>query len=609
MSFEDTVRVNVPAELVFDFLYRAGDWPDDLAGTRPLTVQEDTPGIQVLALDGRSATGGEAVRISFPAAGRLVHKHTRTSGPLAAYTGEWTIEPQPGAGLDVTVRHDVLLNDDAALDEVTPPGGRATRSAGPAAACWSTPCATPPTRCGSCDRRPRHGRRADGADPRPAQHHPHTRTHHPHTRTRTHHPRIPTHHPRTRTRARRPAGGRARRPLRPGQPARTPRPGRADDTREAPHATEALLTEHGLSAEFVPHDLGGRLKDLEELARVLRPLFRRDLALGYGFGITSLFAASSVWTAGDTHQRAALADVLLGGGRVAIVHREVAHADSILRREVRAQRPGRRRLPAQREQGRRHERRPHRHLRRLRPHLRRLRLRQPLGAPAARTTRLRRSAPAGAGGDARHARGPLPRTAPGRRTTARQRPGRLARRGRHPGPAQLPDQPLPHPGHGARGRGQRPAARGARRHREPARRAARPPLAQGTQRGLRGPARLRRHGRHGTAGAQPRTPARPSARGGGQIHHAGPAARGPGRTRRRARRPRLRPRPAVRRLPETRPLACPWPGSATRERPSARRCSYPSCRPWHARHGSGPPNRAPHCSCRARRCHRSTTAG
>ncbi|MFE1110588.1 acyl-CoA dehydrogenase [Streptomyces rochei] len=114
---------------------------------------------------------------------------------------------------------------------------------------------------------------------------------------------------------------------------------RADDTREAPHATEALLTEHGLSAEFVPHDLGGRLRDLEELARVLRPLFRRDLALGYGFGITSLFAASSVWTAGDTHQRAALADVLLGGGRVAIVHREVAHANAILRREVRAQRP------------------------------------------------------------------------------------------------------------------------------------------------------------------------------------------------------------------------------------------------------------------------------
>lgn len=71
---------------------------------------------------------------------------------------------------------------------------------------------------------------------------------------------------------------------------------RADDAREVPEATEALLAQAGLAAEFVPHDLGGRLTDLEELARVLRPLFRRDLALGYGFGITSLFAASAVWT-------------------------------------------------------------------------------------------------------------------------------------------------------------------------------------------------------------------------------------------------------------------------------------------------------------------------
>ncbi|NEB13857.1 cyclase [Streptomyces coelicoflavus] len=116
VTFEDTVRAKVPAETVLDFLYRAGDWPDDLVDARPLTVREDTPGIQVLSLDGRSATGREAVRISFPGAGRLVHKHTRTSGPLAAYTGEWTVEPRPGAGFDVTVRHDVLLDDDAGPD-------------------------------------------------------------------------------------------------------------------------------------------------------------------------------------------------------------------------------------------------------------------------------------------------------------------------------------------------------------------------------------------------------------------------------------------------------------------------------------------------------------
>ncbi|WP_203613416.1 acyl-CoA dehydrogenase [Streptomyces rochei] len=110
----------------------------------------------------------------------------------------------------------------------------------------------------------------------------------------------------------------------------------ADDAREVPAATEELLTRAGLAAEFVPHDVGGRLTDLERLARVLRPVFRRDLALGYGFGVTSLFAASSVWTAGDERQRRALARVLLDGGRVSIVHREVAHANAILRNELRA---------------------------------------------------------------------------------------------------------------------------------------------------------------------------------------------------------------------------------------------------------------------------------
>ncbi|MFF4020799.1 acyl-CoA dehydrogenase [Streptomyces sp. NPDC001843] len=111
---------------------------------------------------------------------------------------------------------------------------------------------------------------------------------------------------------------------------------RADEAREPPEATEALLAEAGLSAEFVPRYLAGRLTDLERLTRVLRPVFRRDLALGYGFGVTSLFAASSVWTAGDATQQRTVARVLLDGGRVSIVHRQVAHANAILRNELTA---------------------------------------------------------------------------------------------------------------------------------------------------------------------------------------------------------------------------------------------------------------------------------
>ncbi|MFF8097966.1 SRPBCC family protein [Streptomyces sp. NPDC016675] len=112
LTFEDTVRIKAPAELVLDFLYRAGDWPEELAYTRPVSVLEDTPGIQTLALDGHAATGTRAVRISFPGAGRLVHKHLHPRTPLAAYTGEWSLDPHP-AGVDVSVRHNVLLSDDA----------------------------------------------------------------------------------------------------------------------------------------------------------------------------------------------------------------------------------------------------------------------------------------------------------------------------------------------------------------------------------------------------------------------------------------------------------------------------------------------------------------
>ncbi|GAA3494142.1 acyl-CoA dehydrogenase [Streptomyces prasinosporus] len=112
----------------------------------------------------------------------------------------------------------------------------------------------------------------------------------------------------------------------------------ADDRRETPAATEALLARAGLAAEFVPRELGGRLTRPDVLARVLRPLFRRDVALGFGFGITALFGASAVWAAGDDGQRAEVAGRLLrgGAGRVTILHHELAHANAILRDEFSA---------------------------------------------------------------------------------------------------------------------------------------------------------------------------------------------------------------------------------------------------------------------------------
>ncbi|WP_329391779.1 acyl-CoA dehydrogenase (plasmid) [Streptomyces sp. NBC_01351] len=113
----------------------------------------------------------------------------------------------------------------------------------------------------------------------------------------------------------------------------------ADARRLPPAATEELLASAGLGAEFVPAGDGGRLTRADLLAQVLRPVFRRDVALGFGYGITSLFASAPVWAEGTPQQRAELAGVLLGGGRASIVHHEMAHANGILRDEFTAE-PG-----------------------------------------------------------------------------------------------------------------------------------------------------------------------------------------------------------------------------------------------------------------------------
>lgn len=110
----------------------------------------------------------------------------------------------------------------------------------------------------------------------------------------------------------------------------------ADGRHEPPARTELLLAEAGLGAEFVPVALGGRLTRADLLAKVLRPVFRRDVMLGFGFGVTSLFASSAVWAAGTESQRRYIADVLLGGGRATILHHELAHANAILRDEFTA---------------------------------------------------------------------------------------------------------------------------------------------------------------------------------------------------------------------------------------------------------------------------------
>ncbi|MFD0279713.1 acyl-CoA dehydrogenase [Kitasatospora sp. NPDC127111] len=105
-------------------------------------------------------------------------------------------------------------------------------------------------------------------------------------------------------------------------------------------AAEELLDGLGVSAEYVPRHLGGRLDSIETLVRVMRPLFRRDVGLGMGYGMHTFMAASDVWITGTPAQQEWMAGLLLRGARAAIAQHETAHSNDYVRSQVAARREG-----------------------------------------------------------------------------------------------------------------------------------------------------------------------------------------------------------------------------------------------------------------------------
>lgn len=116
LSFEDSVRVKGPGRAVYDFLYRVADWPRLVPHVERLELAEDTPGVQVMAMDTRTADGSvhttRSVRVCFPGTLRIVYKQTATPALMDAHTGVWSVVPD-GRGVIVTSRHSVVLREEA----------------------------------------------------------------------------------------------------------------------------------------------------------------------------------------------------------------------------------------------------------------------------------------------------------------------------------------------------------------------------------------------------------------------------------------------------------------------------------------------------------------
>jgi alkylation response protein AidB-like acyl-CoA dehydrogenase len=112
----------------------------------------------------------------------------------------------------------------------------------------------------------------------------------------------------------------------------------ADEAGEPFAAGEAHLRGAGLHHHFVPAAQGGAFVTADAFARTMRDVFRRDAALGVGYGVTSFIAAMPVWTSGDPVQQQVMADLLLGGGRAAAGFTEWTHGADFSRTDVRGRR-------------------------------------------------------------------------------------------------------------------------------------------------------------------------------------------------------------------------------------------------------------------------------
>ncbi|TDC72094.1 cyclase [Actinomadura sp. GC306] len=112
VTFDDTVTVDGRVEDVYDFLNEARLWTRRLPHVARVSLEEDTPGLQILEMDTRTKDGQvhttRSVRVCRPYTG-IAYKQTVLPALLALHTGRWIIERHDG-GVSVTSRHTVRIN-------------------------------------------------------------------------------------------------------------------------------------------------------------------------------------------------------------------------------------------------------------------------------------------------------------------------------------------------------------------------------------------------------------------------------------------------------------------------------------------------------------------
>jgi aromatase len=114
MSFTDSVEVAGSAKDVYQFIYEADQWTERLPHVVRVSMQEDTPGLQILEMDTRTKDGSthttKSVRVCFPHQ-RIVYKQTTLPALMALHTGYWELREHEN-GVTATAEHTVIINTD-----------------------------------------------------------------------------------------------------------------------------------------------------------------------------------------------------------------------------------------------------------------------------------------------------------------------------------------------------------------------------------------------------------------------------------------------------------------------------------------------------------------
>jgi aromatase len=113
LTFADTVEVDGAAEDVYDFLNEAQRWKERLPHVQRVSLEEETPGLQVLEMDTRAKDGSvhvtRSVRVCQPHS-RIIYKQIVLPALLLLHTGRWLIEQRAPGQLQVTSEHTVRLD-------------------------------------------------------------------------------------------------------------------------------------------------------------------------------------------------------------------------------------------------------------------------------------------------------------------------------------------------------------------------------------------------------------------------------------------------------------------------------------------------------------------